>query len=81
MAAHFNSKGHSLQDLSIFVIEQIHREEVSYCRAKEVLDSDSPIAGPRGTQSQSIGEKTWRNNGLVDTVLNLVDSKDNFRTY
>ena len=35
VAAHFNSEGHSLQDLSIFVIEQIHREEASYRRAKE----------------------------------------------
>ena len=35
VAAHFNSEGHSLRDLSIFVIEQIHREEASYSRAKE----------------------------------------------
>ena len=35
VTAHFNSEGHSLQDLSIFVIEQIHREEASYSRAKE----------------------------------------------
>ena len=26
VANHFNSKGHSLEDLSIFVVEQIHRE-------------------------------------------------------
>ena len=35
VAAHFNSEGHSLQDLSIFVIKQIHREEASYRRVKE----------------------------------------------
>ena len=35
VAAHFNSEGHSLQDFSIFVIKQIHREEDSYRRAKE----------------------------------------------
>ena len=35
VTAHFNSEGHSLQDLSISVIEQIHREEASYGRAKE----------------------------------------------
>ena len=35
MAAQFNSEGHSLQDLSIFVIVQILREEAIYRRAKE----------------------------------------------
>ena len=35
LANHFNSKGHSLEDLSIFVIEQIHREDANFRRAKE----------------------------------------------
>ena len=35
VAAHFNSKRHSLHDLSIFVIKQIHREDASYYRAKD----------------------------------------------
>ena len=35
VAAHLNSEGHSLQDLSIFIIEQINREEASYRRAKQ----------------------------------------------
>ena len=37
VAAHFNSEGHFLQDLSILVIEQIDSEEAtcSYRRAKE----------------------------------------------
>ena len=35
VANHFNSEGHSLEDLSIFVIEQIHREEASFRKAKE----------------------------------------------
>ena len=26
VASHFNSEGHCLEDLSVFVIEQIHRE-------------------------------------------------------
>ena len=76
VAAHFNSKGHSLQELFIFIIKQIHREEASYYRVKELelLDSDFPIAGPSGTQSQSIGRKTRRNNGFIDKVLDLMDS-------
>ena len=35
VAAHFNSEGHFLQDLPIYVIEHIDREEDSYRRAKE----------------------------------------------
>ena len=35
VAAHFNSEGHSQQSLSIFVIEQIHKEVASYCRMKK----------------------------------------------
>ena len=35
VASHFNSEGHSLEDLSIFVIEQIHREEANFRKAKE----------------------------------------------
>ena len=35
VASRFNSEGHSLEDLSIFVIEQIHREEASFRKAKE----------------------------------------------
>ena len=50
VAAHFNSEGHYLQNLSIFVIEQIHREEASYRRAKESYwIQGSQIADPRGT--------------------------------
>ena len=32
---HFNSVGHSLYDLSIFVVEKIYWEDVSFCKAKE----------------------------------------------
>ena len=35
VATHFNSEGHSLEDLSFFVIEQIHREEANFRKAKE----------------------------------------------
>ena len=35
VAARFNPEGHSLQDLSIIIIEQIHGEQASFCRAKE----------------------------------------------
>ena len=35
VATHFNSEGHSLEDLSIVVIEQIHREEANFRKAKE----------------------------------------------
>ena len=35
VASHFNSEGHSLEDLSIFVIEQIHKEEASFQKVKE----------------------------------------------
>ena len=35
VAQHFNSNDHSLEDLSIFVIEKIHREEATFCKAKE----------------------------------------------
>ena len=32
---HFNSIGHSLDDLSIFVVEKVHREDSSFHKAKE----------------------------------------------
>ena len=35
VAKHFNSMGHSLEDLSIYVIEKIHREEATFRKAKE----------------------------------------------
>ena len=35
VAQHFNSNGHSLEDLSVFVIEKIHREEATFHKAKE----------------------------------------------
>ena len=35
VAIHFNSEGHSLEDLGIFVIEQIHREEANFRKVKE----------------------------------------------
>ena len=35
VANHFNSKGHSLEDLSIIVIKQINREEANIRRVKE----------------------------------------------
>ena len=34
-AQHLNSHGHSLEDLSVFRIEKIHREEVPFCKANE----------------------------------------------
>ena len=35
VAKHFNSVGHSLDDLSIFVVEKIHPEDASSRKAKE----------------------------------------------
>ena len=35
VANKFNFENHSLEDLSIFVIEQIHREEANFHKAKE----------------------------------------------
>ena len=35
VAEHFNSVGHSLDNLSIFVVEKIHREDASFRKAKE----------------------------------------------
>ena len=35
VANHLNSEGHSLEDLSIFVIEQIHQEEANFRKGKE----------------------------------------------
>ena len=49
VASRFNSKGHSLDDLSVFVIEHIYKEEVNFRKAREPLDPVSPIASPRGT--------------------------------
>ena len=34
-AKHFNSMGHSLEDLSIYIIEKIHREEATFRKEKE----------------------------------------------
>ena len=35
VAKHFNSVGHSLDDLSIFVVEKIHQEDASFLKAKK----------------------------------------------
>ena len=35
VAQHFNSNGHSLEDLSVFKIEKIHREAATFSKAKE----------------------------------------------
>ena len=35
VAKHFNSTDHSLEDLSIYIIEKIHREEAVFRKAKE----------------------------------------------
>ena len=35
VAAHFNSVGHSMEDLQIIIIEKIHREDVVHRRRKE----------------------------------------------
>ena len=35
VAKHFNFVGHSLDDLSIFIVEKIHREDASFRKAKE----------------------------------------------
>ena len=35
LAKHFNFVGHSLDDLSIFVVGKIHREDASFRKAKE----------------------------------------------
>ena len=35
VAKHFKSVGHSLDDLSIFVVEKMHWEDASFRKAKE----------------------------------------------
>ena len=55
VASYFNSKGHYLEDLSIFVIEQVHREEVNFRKVKEShwIQTFESLA-PRGTEPRSI---------------------------
>ena len=43
-----------MEDLSILVTEQLHREEANFRKAKDLLDPDSLIVDPRGTQSRSV---------------------------
>ena len=38
-AKHLNSTGHSLEDLSVFVLEQIHRDEANFHEEKESTGS------------------------------------------
>ena len=66
VANHFYSEGHSLEDLLIFVIEQIHRAggELSQSERK-LLDLDAPIAGPRGTEPRSIDH-------LIGIIMDLL---------
>ena len=35
VAEHFNSEDHSLENFSIFVMEEIHREEANFRKVKE----------------------------------------------
>ena len=50
MANHFNSEGHSLEDLSICDrTDPQGGRELSQSERK-LLDLDAPIAGPRGTE-------------------------------
>ena len=49
VARHFNSKDHSLEDISIFVIEQIHREDANFKKKRKLSDPDPPIVNTRGT--------------------------------
>ena len=82
VAAHFNSEGRSPQELSIFVIEQIHKEEASYRRVKESYWMQTLWSlAPKGLNLNPQATKIWRNDGLTEAVLNLVDSRDNFRTH
>ena len=50
----FISEGHSLEDLSMFVIEQIHWEEANFHKAKESYWVQTPFADPQGTEPRSI---------------------------
>ena len=35
VAYHFHSNRHSLEDLSVFILEKIHKEEATFHKAKE----------------------------------------------
>ena len=49
VANRFNSEGHSLEDLSSFVIEQIHQEEANFRKAKESYWIQTPrLLAPEG---------------------------------
>ena len=50
VARHFNLATHSLGEVSIFVIEEIHREDAGFCKAKKLVDTDSLVGDPRETQ-------------------------------
>ena len=55
VAKHFNSIGHSLDDLSIFVVEKIYWEDPMFRKDKgSYMDQTSPVAGPKGTEPWSI---------------------------
>ena len=68
VANHFNPEGHSPEDLSIFVIEQIHWEEVNFRKVKESYWIQTlRLLVPEGVNKpQSVDH---RNDGLIDTVL------------
>ena len=60
VASRFNSEGHSLEDLFISVIEQIHREEANFRKAKEshwtqTLQSMAPKGLNLDPQTSEIG--------------------------
>ena len=65
VAKHFNSVDHSIKELTIMMIETIHREDTEY-RRREPLDRDDQIPGSGWTKplfinhySHSVSSRQW----------------------
>lgn len=51
VAQHFNSNGHSLEDLSFFIIKKIHKDEATFHKVEKANGFGLSVHWPKGTQS------------------------------
>ena len=69
VASHFNSEGHSLENFSIFVIEQIHREEANLQKTKEAIGSGLLDRWSLRDLTSIHRSQNWNNDGPIGTVF------------
>ena len=69
VATHFNSEGHSLEDLSIFVTKQINKEEASFRKRKRATGSGLSNRWSQRDLTLIHRLQNWNNDGPIATVF------------